>query len=187
MSEFTTSTDEFSRLEVMVLTAVQYLNDRAVGADIQTVSTALKLVPHLTGLDLECPDAGLDEAVSEAADRLEAGGHIGETDNPAAWLIGDGSFTIIAIPPGMEQCCQAIEFSVSIYTQGTDDQVNALTSMVLLEQAAFDEGWPRHGSIIDLLRTVKASLDEDTANSVLRGITIATQARLEWPHIKAKL
>ena len=187
MSEFTTSTDEFSRLEVMVLTAVQYLNDRAVGADVQTVSNVLKLVPHLTGFDLECPDAGSEEAVSEAIDRLQADGHIGETDNPADWLIGDGSFTIIAIPPGMEKCCQAIEFSVSIYTQGTDEQVSALTTMVLLEQAAFDEGWPRDGSVIDLLRTVRADMDENTVNSVLRGITIATQARLEWPHIKAKL
>lgn len=187
MNEFKTSIDEFSRLEVMSLTAVQYLNDRAVGADVQTVSTVLKLVPHLTGLDLECPDAGSSEAVSEALNILEAAGHLGETDNPAAWFTGNGSFTLIAIPHGMEECCQAIEFSVSIYTQGTDDQVIALTAMILLEQAAFEEGWSEDGSIMDLLRTVKANMDGDTVNLVLRGITIATQARLEWPQIGARL
>ena len=171
----------------MVLTAVQYLNDRAVGADVQTISTVIRLVPHLTGLDLECPDAASDEAVSEAAERLEAGGHLGETDNPAAWLMGDGSFTIIAIPSGLEECCQAIEFSVSMYTQGTDDQARALNTMVLLERAAIQEGWPGDGDIIDLLRILKSSLDEDTVNTVLRGAALATQAREEWPKIQARL
>lgn len=187
MTEFKTEIDEFSRIEVMVLTAIQYLNDRAVGADVQTVATVLRLVPHLTGLDLECPETASTDSISTAADRLEAAGHLGETDNPAAWLIGDGSFTVIAIPPGMEECCNAIEFSASIYSQGTDDQVAALTTMVLLEQAAVEEGWTGDGEIMDLLRTVKDGLDENTVNVVLRGIALAAQVRQEWPRIRARL
>ena len=187
MSSFKTEIDKLSRIESMVLTAVQYLNDRAVWADVQTVATVLRLVPHLTGLDLECPNMASTDAISTAADRLEAAGHLGETDNPAAWLMGDGSFTVIAIPPAMEECCNAIEFSASIYSQGTDDQVAALTTMVLLEQAAVEEGWTGDGDNMDLLRTVKDGLDEETVNVVLRGITLAAQVRQEWPHIRSRL
>ncbi|MCY4580766.1 MAG: hypothetical protein OXD31_17200 [Chloroflexi bacterium] len=187
MISYIASESDLSRLEYLVLTAIQHLNARAVAADSQTVSTVLMLVPHLTGLDLECAGIESTQKVLDAARGLEESGHLSKTDDPAAVPENDSDVTVLVIPPELEDHYHAIEFAASIYAKGTDGQATALTMMVHLEQVAVNEGWPKDGDITGLVGTLKPNLDDDTTAMLLRGVAIATQARLEWPHIRARL
>ena len=187
MVSYVASEQDLNRLEYLVLTAIQHLNTRQVAADAQTVSTVLMLAPHLTGLDLECPGVESTEAVLDAANRLQELGHLTDTDDQATTPKDDGDFTVLVIPPELQDHSFAIEFASSIYAQGTDEQATALTLMVHLHRIAVREGWPSEGRMSLLLNIVAPELDEDTVGRLRRGVTIAAQSRLEWPKVRAKL
>ena len=186
MISYIAGEDDLSRLEYLVLTAIQHLTARQVAADAQTVSTVLMLVPHLTDLYLECPGLDSTEAVLDAANRLEESGHLTETDDPAA-TPKDDAFTVLVIPPELKDHSHAIEFASSIYAQGPDAQATALTMLVHLQQVALQEGWPSEGKMSLLLNIVAPEMDEDTAKCLRRGVTIAAQAKLDWTKIRARL
>ncbi|MDE2688545.1 MAG: hypothetical protein OXI16_13760 [Chloroflexota bacterium] len=187
MVSYIASEQDISRLGYLVLTAIQHLNSRQVAADAQTVSTVLMLVPHLTGLDLECPGVEATEAVLDAANRLEESGRLTETEGLTATPKDEGDFTVLVLPTDLQEHSHAIEFASSIYAQGTDEQATALTLMVHLHHIAVQEGWPDEGRMSLLLNILAPEMDEDTVRVIRRGVTIAAQSRLDWPKIRAKL